>query len=230
MSLSKILARLICIFEGKTIFCYSIRMLIIQLLFENPLLYLMWAIAILFSFSVHEYAHAQAAYSLGDPTAKHYGRLSINPLAHFDPIGTLLIFIFGFGWGKPVPFNLYNLKNPRRDSAIIGFAGPLSNFLLALLSGLMIRFFLLPKALYLFLGIFCWLNLILGIFNLIPVPPLDGSHILLAFLPSSYQNLRLFLFQNSPILLILGILFMWGIGFPKIAPFLFHLITNTYLF
>ena len=85
--------------------------MLIQLLFTNPLLYLMYAAAILLGFSVHEYSHAQASYFLGDQSAKQAGRLTINPFAHFDPVGTLLIFLVGIGWGKPVPFNPYNLRN-----------------------------------------------------------------------------------------------------------------------
>ncbi|MBU4298419.1 site-2 protease family protein, partial [Patescibacteria group bacterium] len=143
--------------------------MLIELLFSNPLIYLMVAIAILLGFSIHEYSHAQAAYLLGDPTAKLQGRLTINPLAHFDPIGTLLIFIIGFGWGKPVPFNPFNLRNQKWGPALVGLAGPLSNFFMALFVGLLLRFFLFGNpGLVFFFSIFVWLNLILGTFNLLP--------------------------------------------------------------
>jgi Zn-dependent protease len=102
--------------------------MLIEILFINPIIYLMIAISILLAFSIHEYSHAQAAYSLGDPTPKYAGRLTVNPLAHFDPFGTLLIFIIGIGWGKPVPFNPYNLRNQRWGPALVGLSGPTSNF------------------------------------------------------------------------------------------------------
>jgi Zn-dependent protease len=204
--------------------------MLIELLFSNPQIYFMVAIAILFGFSVHEYSHAQAAYILGDPTAKYSGRLTINPLSHFDPIGTLLIFIIGIGWGKPVPFNPYNLRNQRWGPALVGLAGPLSNFLLALFVGLLIRF-LAPAnpSLLIFFSIFCWLNLILGLFNLIPVPPLDGSHIFFAFLPASFEKLKISLLETTPFLLLFSILFMIYIGFPFLARPLFELITGMAL-
>ncbi len=200
--------------------------MLIHLLFEQPTIYLMFAVSILFALSVHEYSHAQCAYFLGDPTAKMNGRLTLNPLSHFDPIGSLLIFIFGIGWGKPVPFNPYNLKNSRWGPALVALAGPLSNFFLALLAGLFIRFFKIEiLGLLLFLTIFCWLNIILGIFNLLPVPPLDGSHILFAILPPSFSKIKVFILENSLILLFLVIFFVWHFLSP-LAEFIFWLITG----
>ena len=103
----------------------------------NLFIFVLVAVALIISISIHEYAHAYAAYKLGDSTAKAMGRLTLNPKAHLDPTGTILLLIAGFGWGKPVPFDPRLLKNPKRDAAIISFAGPASNFLLALtLSGL----------------------------------------------------------------------------------------------
>lgn len=187
----------------------------------------MVAVAILFGFSVHEYSHAQAAYVLGDPTAKSQGRLTINPLAHFDPIGTLLIFIIGFGWGKPVPFNPLNLRNKRWGQALVGLAGPSSNFLMALFVGFLMRFLHVANpALIFFFSIFIWLNLILGLFNLLPIPPLDGSHILLTLLPRSLENFKIVILQNTPFLLLFAILFMFYIGYPYIVSPLFSLITG----
>jgi len=142
-------------------------------------------IIVLIAVSIHEFAHAWAADYLGDPTAKLEGRLTLNPLAHLDPIGTLTLFLFGFGWGKPVPVDSYNLKNPRRDEALISLAGPLSNIILALLVGLAFKFIpIQPLAantqpLISFLAI----NLGLAYFNLLPFPPLDGSKVFLALLP-----------------------------------------------
>lgn len=140
---------------------------------------------ILIAVSVHEFAHAWAADRLGDPTAKLEGRLTLNPLAHLDPIGTLTLFIFGFGWGKPVPIDRYNLQNPRRDEALISFAGPASNIILALIVGIIIKFFSpqLPITNYQLLTSFLAINFGLAYFNLLPIPPLDGSKILFGLLP-----------------------------------------------
>lgn len=146
-------------------------------------------IALLIALSIHEYAHARAADELGDPTPRIEGRLSLNPLAHLDPVGTLALFFFRFGWGKPVQIDLFNLRNPRRDQALIALAGPASNFLVALVAGaiyqLLTRF--LPNSIssLLFppLLIIAEMNLGLGIFNLLPFGPLDGNKVLLGFLP-----------------------------------------------
>jgi Zn-dependent protease len=150
-------------------------------------------VGIIVAISFHEFAHALAADLLGDPNPRNKGRVSLNPLAHLDPIGFGLIFFTGFGWGKPVAFDPYNLKSPKRDSAIIAFAGPLANLILAFLCMLLLKFpfsasifySTLKNALYPLIII----NLSLAIFNLIPVYPLDGSHILSAILPKnlSYQ-------------------------------------------
>jgi len=204
--------------------------MLIELLFSAPQIYFMVTVAILFGFAVHEYSHAQAAYILGDPTAKYAGRLTINPMSHFDPIGTLLIFIIGIGWGKPVPFNPYNLRSQKWGPALVGLAGPLSNFLLALFVGLLIRFLPLENpGLLIFFSIFCWLNIILGLFNLIPVPPLDGSHIFFALLPPSFEHLKISLLAISPFAIFFAILFMIYIGFPLLARPLFELITGISL-
>lgn len=206
------------------------KAVLIQLFFEDPIVYAMVAIAILFGFTLHEYSHAQAAYILGDPTAKSQGRLTINPLAHFDPIGTLLIFIIGIGWGKPVPFNPLNLRNQKWGSALVGLAGPLSNFLMALLVGLLLRFLPISNpSLISFFSIFVWLNIILGLFNLLPVPPLDGSHIFLAILPPSLENFKISILQSAPFLIFFAILFMFYIGYPFLARPLFTLITGLSL-
>ena len=196
--------------------------MIIELLFQNPLLYFMAAIAIAFAFSLHEYSHAQAADFLGDKTARHLGRLTINPFAHFDPIGAFFIFIFGFGWGKPVPFNILNIKDKRWGPAIIGLAGPLSNFILALLAGLVLRVFGFNNVgLASFLTIFVQINLLLGVFNLIPIPPLDGSHILAGFFPEVAERLRMRLGMFG---IFIAVLFMMSAGVPFIVLPLMRLI------
>lgn len=172
--------------------------MLLSLLFDNPLIFLMVAVALIVSISIHEFAHAYVADRLGDPTAKYLGRVTLNPKAHLDPIGTLLLLVAGFGWGKPVPFNAVNLKNPKRDAALISFAGPASNFSMAII--LTIIFHILPGGLvsellqsFLFLTIFY--NLILGFFNLIPIHPLDGFKVVNGFLP---YNLSIQWLQMAP--------------------------------
>jgi Zn-dependent protease len=202
--------------------------MLIQLLFTEPILFLMIAIAIIFALSIHEYFHAWTANFLGDPTAKLQGRLTINPLAHLDPMGTLLLLIVGIGWGKPVPFNPYNLKNQKQGELLVGLAGPASNLLMALTAGLLLRFFpfFSQSTIFPFLFYFVWINIILGIFNLLPVPPLDGYHVLFNFLPASMENIKMTLLRSGPFLIIFVILFMVFIGFPYICQPLFQLITG----
>lgn len=156
---------------------------------------LILAFCVLFSLSVHEFSHGLAAYAVGDKTAKYSGRLSLNPLAHLDPFGAICLFLFGFGWAKPVPVNPWNFKNKKGGMILTALAGPFSNFLLAfiamviytLLGGL--RFssasfgFTLASVFYELAYYMIMINLGLGLFNLIPIPPLDGSKVLTAILP-----------------------------------------------
>jgi Zn-dependent protease len=155
------------------------------------------AIMLLVGFPVHEFAHALAAYRLGDSTAKLFGRLTLNPVAHFDPLGGILLAVsfigsgFGFGWAKPTPVNPANLAGGRRGEAMVAAAGPLSNLILAAVAALPLRFILatpelsaqIPGIVILVLYLFVFINLVLMIFNLLPIPPLDGSKVLFAFLP-----------------------------------------------
>lgn len=134
---------------------------------------------------VHEFFHAFAAYKLGDNTAKYSGRLTLNPLAHIDILGAVLIILVGFGFAKPVPVNQYNFKNPKRDMAIVGLAGPLSNFVLAFILFIISTVFGYFNQVFLYLFFFYagYINIVLASFNLIPLPPMDGSRILFAVLP-----------------------------------------------
>lgn len=173
----------------------------------NQTIILIFQLAILImSVVIHEVAHGWMAYKLGDPTAKNYNRLTLNPIAHLDLFGSfivpLLLWIasegnFVFGWAKPVPYNPYNLKNQKRDPALVAIAGPVSNFLIALFFGIIFRFFgsamlAAPKAgliIIIFQAVIIT-NIALAVFNLIPIPPLDGSKILFAFMSPSAGEIK----------------------------------------
>ena len=169
------------------------RQYIITLLLRLPIVLLM--------LSVHETAHGYVAYKLGDPTARNLGRLTLNPIKHLDPLGFISMILFGIGWANPVPINTRNFKNPRRDMALSGAAGPVSNLLLAVVFAILLKIsytFLSPMTftnetsllianLFLqFLIIGIQINITFAVFNLIPVPPFDGSRIFYVFLPPKY--------------------------------------------
>ncbi len=142
--------------------------------------------AILFGLTIHEFSHGWVAWQLGDPTAKMLGRLTLNPLKHLDPIGTIALFLFRFGWAKPVPIDPRNCRHPTRDMAISGLAGPAANLLTAAVSGLVLRVLILFHVggfAATLTSYFVLFNLILCFFNLIPIPPLDGSRLLYHLLP-----------------------------------------------
>ena len=148
------------------------------------------AVAMLLIIPVHEAAHAIVSYKLGDPTAKNYGRLTLNPLAHFDLFGALAMILAGIGWAKPVPTDVRRFRHPKRDMAISAAAGPVSNLLMAYLGMILYKlaYYRMPvnsgQLVMLFLSIFISLNISLAVFNLLPIPPFDGSRIFLAFLPT----------------------------------------------
>lgn len=184
---------------------------------------------------VHEVSHGYAAFLLGDPTAKNQGRLTLNPIRHLDLFGSILIpaFLvitnagFLFGWAKPVPYNPYNLRNQKWGEAIVAVAGPASNIFIALVFGLLIRFgaeFLSPAFLNIS-AILVLINLMLAVFNLVPIPPLDGSKILFAFLPYHMQRFRMMLEQYGFVVVLIFIFFLSGFLTP-IMSFLFSLITG----
>ncbi len=167
---------------------------------------------ILLALTFHEYAHAYVAHRFGDDTAKQNGRLSLNPLRHLDPLGTIMIFLVHFGWAKPVPVNPYRLKNPKKDMLWISAAGPLSNMILALISGLLLRFLFAAAgmpgqnslmSLVMFMLIMSLqINLALAVFNILPIAPLDGSKILAGLLPARYENAIAQLERYGPFVLI----------------------------
>jgi len=190
-------------------------------------------IVLLFSVIIHEIAHGSVAYSLGDPTAKYSDRLTLNPIKHLDPFGSiflplfLFLISFGqgpiFGWTKPVPINPYNFRDQKWGILKVSIAGPLTNFLIALIFGLLIRFFALSKPFLILFSVITVYNLAWGIFNLVPIPPLDGSHILFTFLPEKWSNIKTFLQQYSLFLLIFLIIFGLDLLFQG-AIFLYSLI------
>jgi len=156
----------------------------INYLFTNPISFLVGATALLVAITIHEFSHAWMAERLGDPTARLQGRLNLNPFSHLDFMGTLFLLFFGFGWGKPVPFDPFNLKNPRKDAALISIAGPSSNLIMALLLSLLLKLLIFFKLEILFtigslfLIPLITVNVILGVFNLLPISPLDGFKVI----------------------------------------------------
>jgi Zn-dependent protease len=195
--------------------------------------------AVIIGLTIHELAHAYTAYKLGDMTAKNDGRLTFNPLKHIDPLGFILIVIAGFGWAKPVGFNPDNLKNKHRDEILISLAGPFSNFLLAILFLIVARalFFLpyfhgTPTGLVVVNLLVLWavINFGLFVFNLLPIPPLDGSHVYTTFLkeinPKLLQNM--YMYGTWGLLLIIIIQSNTKIEILPLAP-LIKGITNSFI-
>ncbi|MDP2735913.1 MAG: site-2 protease family protein [bacterium] len=206
--------------------------------------FLFLIVILIFSVVLHEVSHGMVANALGDPTAKNAGRLTLNPLPHLDPVGSVLLPGFLillsqltgggiiFGWAKPVPVNPVNLRDKKYGSALVSLAGPASNLALALVFGLALRFLPVAElhpALLLVFGYIVVLNILLAVFNLLPIPPLDGSHILFTFLPRSFNALKLFLSQYG-IFVLLFIIFFFFSFVSLVVDFLFYLIVGSSFF
>lgn len=188
-----------------------------------PLLF--FFIVIIPSAIIHEYSHGWMADRLGDPTARYAGRLTLNPVAHIDMWGTILmplmLFLltkgsFLFAYAKPVPYNPYNLKDQKTGPMWVALAGPASNFLLALAFGTVIRFMPMSN-MTVFLTVIVYANVLLGVFNLVPIPPLDGSKVLYAVLPDSMHNVRVILERYGFVILLFFIFFLFDILVPIIS-------------
>jgi len=162
----------------------------LSLLFTNPALFILLALILLYSVIFHEVAHGWVARLFGDDTAWRYGRLTLNPISHLDPIGTLMLFLVGFGWAKPVPVNYYRLSNSRFGLIAVSLAGCLTNILIASIAIVLLQLQSTSTntAFGTLLSIVVRINIILGAFNLIPIPPLDGSRILMSLLPRDAQQ------------------------------------------
>ena len=198
-----------------------------------------YVVVLIMSVVVHEVAHGYTAYLLGDNTARNSGRLTLNPIKHLDPFGSvvlplLLVFMnagFVIGWAKPVPYNPANLRDEKKGTFLVSVAGVLANLLIAIIFGLLIRFapmFLDIASLssfYKITSIIVLLNLVLVLFNLIPIPPLDGSKILFSFLPYKYRYIENFLEKWGMFVLLFFIIFIWSYFSPLIFM-AFHLITG----
>ena len=192
---------------------------LINLLIKDPLTFILIAIPLLYSVILHELAHGWVAYKMGDPTAKQMGRLSLNPLKHLDPVGTLMLFIFGFGWARPVPVNFANLRESRKALIFVSSAGIVVNMILAFIALFLLQF-LSPSSHGIaatMLYYMAQINIILAAFNLIPIPPLDGSKILMGFLSNRLQY-SLSRLEPYGFFIIIGLLF-FGVLNPLINFF-----------
>ena len=206
--------------------------------------YLFLIVILIFSIVIHEVSHGATANYLGDPTAKYAGRLTLNPIKHLDPIGSVILPLFLiimakimgggiiFGWAKPVPINPYNFRDQKYGSAKVALAGPGANLAIALFFGLILRFFPVISEIpgfNLMFSYIVYINILLAVFNLLPVPPLDGSHILFTFLPAGMENLKIFLSQFG-IFILLFIIFFFFHWLVLIINWIFTLIVGAPLF
>lgn len=197
-----------------------------------------YLLVLLFSVIMHELAHGYVAFSLGDHTAKYEGRLTLNPLKHLDPFGSVILPLLLFvskapiliGWAKPVPINPYNFKDQKWGGLKVAAAGPATNFAIAIIFGLLIRAFgSFQNPILDFFEIVVSLNLMLAVFNLVPIPPLDGSWILFHFLPDKFNYIKIFMQQYGMLILIFFLFFIGPRFLGAIINFLFFIITGNEL-
>lgn len=201
----------------------------------EPLASIFFILIIIPSAILHEYMHGWVADRLGDPTARYAGRLTLNPKAHIDPWGTfimpVILYLISFGtflfaYAKPVPYNPYNLRNQKWGPVLVAFAGPLANFFLALVFGLAIQFSP-DNAVTSVFAVIVYANVLLGVFNLVPIPPLDGSKLLYAILPDSMWQIKVFLDKYGFILLLIFVFYFFRLIQPIIS-YLFGLFTGGF--
>ena len=198
---------------------------LLQLLIQDPLTFFLLAVPLLYSIIIHELAHGWVASLMGDPTARYMGRLTLNPLKHLDPIGTAMLFIFGFGWAKPVPVNLDLIRSTRLGLIWVSAAGIIANLLFAFLAILLLRL-LSPTSsdsIELLLYYLAQINIMLASFNLIPIPPLDGSKIVMGFLPERLQY-TLSRLEPFGFFIIIGLLYLGALD-PVIHLFRWMILT-----
>jgi Zn-dependent protease len=194
---------------------------------------------ILFALTFHEYAHARVAYYLGDYTAYYQDRMNLNPISHLDPIGTLALYFLGFGWAKPVPVNMRNLSKPRTDMMLIAIAGPASNIFLAIIGSIFLRFstivpFSVPELFTSAMIFFVFINIVLALFNLIPIAPLDGSRLLPLFIrdPRTLYQIEYYgprVLMGLVLLSLVGGLSIFSIVIFEPAKLIFNLLTGINL-
>ena len=194
---------------------------------------------ILFALTFHEYAHARVAYYFGDYTAYYQDRMNLNPISHLDPIGTLALYFLGFGWAKPVPVNMRNLSEPRTDMMLIAIAGPASNIFLAILGSIFLRFstiapFSIPELFTSAMIFFVFINIVLALFNLIPIAPLDGSRLLPLFIrdPRTLYQIEYYgprILMGLVLLSLVGGLSIFSILIFEPAKLIFNLLTGINL-
>ena len=195
-------------------------------------------LVLIMSVVIHEVSHGYVANALGDPTARLEGRLTLNPIKHLDWFGSIvfpiLTYTLGgliFGWAKPVPYNPYNLRNRRWGELMVAIAGPASNFILALVFGTILRFsdlLGLTSSFQEIIALITFINILLGIFNLVPIPPLDGSKVLFDLLPQRFLYIRKFLEQNQILIVLVFIFFLWQFVTPLVS-IVFQMITGVQL-
>jgi len=207
--------------------------MLLSALFTSPIIFFAILIAIVYAIAIHEFCHVLVAYLQGDETGKSMGRLTLNPLAHLDLVGFVMVLVAGFGWGKPAPYNPYNLKNQKWGPAIVAVAGPLSNILSAIIFGFIFaalshrQIFAPDNMLMFFLQYLSIINLTLFTFNLIPIPPLDGSKILFAALPARLDQFKISFERLGPMILI-GLILLDSFSPISVFGALFNFVTGIF--